>query len=52
MDSERKRRGLTGWEKTAIAVIVILLVIILALIFREQLEGYIRDFINWYGSQD
>ncbi len=51
MKGEGRRRGPTGWEKTAIVVIVILIIAILALIFRDQLEEYIRVFINWYGNE-
>ena len=51
MVSDRKKRGLTGWEKTAVAVIVILVVIIMVLVFREQLEEYIRTFLEWYGNE-
>ena len=51
MTGERKKRDLTGWEKTAIVVIVILILVILALIFREQLEEYIRVFMEWYGNE-
>ena len=51
MTGESKRRGLTGWEKTAIIVIVILIIVILALIFRDQLEEYIRVFMDWYRNE-
>jgi hypothetical protein len=50
MTGERERRGLTGWEKTAIVVIAILIIVILALIFRDQLEEYVRAFMDWYGN--
>jgi hypothetical protein len=51
MTVEKKRRGLTGWEKTAIVVIVILIITILALVFRDQLEDYFRVFMDWYGNE-
>ena len=51
MTGEVRRRGLTRWEKTAIVVIVILIIIILVLIFREQLEEYIRIFMEWYRNE-
>jgi hypothetical protein len=46
------KRGLTGWEKAAITVIVILMIIIVVLIFREDLEEYLRVFMNWYGNKN
>ena len=51
MTDKGKRRGLTGWEKAAIVFIVILIIVILALIFREQLEEYIKVFMDWYESE-
>jgi hypothetical protein len=51
MTGREGKRSLTGWEKTAIVVIVILIIIILVLVFREQLEGYIKIFLNWYGNE-
>lgn len=52
MTGEDKKRGLTVWEKTAIAVIVVLIIIILILIFRDQLEDYIRIFMEWYRNEN
>lgn len=51
MAVDKKKRSLTGWEKTAITVIVVLIVIILALVFKEELEGYLNIFMDWYGSE-
>ena len=51
MTGDRKR-GFTGWEKTAIVIIVILIIVILALVFRDQLEEYIRVFMNWYRNEN
>ena len=51
MTGEKKRRGLTGWEKTAIVVIVILIIVILVLVFRDQLEENLKIFMDWYGNE-
>jgi hypothetical protein len=51
MRNDSGRRGLTGWEKTAIVVIVILIIVILALVFRDQLEEYVRVFMDWYRNE-
>jgi len=50
MVANGKKRGLTGWEKTAIIIIVILIFIILTMIFKDQLEEYFRTFMEWYAS--
>lgn len=46
---ERKGR-LTIWEKLAMAVIVVLLIIIVLLIFYEDIENFIKIFMDWYGE--
>ena len=51
MTDDGKKRGLTVWEKIAIVIIVILALIILALIFREELEEYLKLFLDWYRSK-
>ncbi len=52
MTADRKKRILNGWEKMAIAVIVILSFIILALVFKERLGEYFRIYIDWYGNKN
>jgi hypothetical protein len=52
MNGKGEKRSLTVWEKTAIAVIAVLIILILVLIFREQLEEYIRIFMDWYENEN
>jgi len=51
MIKDEKRKNLTRWEKAAIVIIVILILVITALIFRDHIEGYIKIFVNWYRSE-
>jgi len=46
--TDDNKRKLTGWEKTAITIIVLLVFTIAAIIFRDHIEGYINTFLNWY----
>ncbi len=51
MTGDEDKKNLTGWEKAAIVIIVILILVIAALIFRDQIEEYIKIFMNWYRSE-
>jgi len=50
MNPEKRKRALTGWEKAAITIIIILVLAILALIFEEKIESYVKIFMDWYQS--
>ena len=43
-----RRRGLSRWEKLAMGVIIILVLIIVLLIFNEEIKEYLDAFISWY----
>ena len=45
-----RRKGLSKWEKLAIGIIIVLLVIIALLVFNEEIKGYVDAFIEWYES--
>jgi len=51
MTEDKNKNNLTGWEKAAVVIIVILIFVIAALIFRDHIEEYIKIFINWYRSE-
>lgn len=51
MTEDGNKKNLTRLEKAAIAIIVILVFVIAALIFRDYIEEYIKIFMNWYRSE-
>lgn len=50
MADDRSRRKLTVWEKLAVGIIVSLLIVIVLLIFVEEIQDYLNVFFNWYSS--
>ncbi len=48
VNNDDKRRGLSKWEKLAIGIIIILALIIVLLVFNEDIKGYVDTFFNWY----
>jgi hypothetical protein len=52
LDDKNKKRGLTIWEKIAVAVIVILIIIIILLIFNKNIKEYYEIFKDWYESNN
>ncbi len=47
-DEHDRRRGLSKWEKLAIGIIIVLLIIIALLVFNEEIKGYVDTFFKWY----
>lgn len=41
-------RKFKWWEKLVIVMITILVLLIIFLIFNEEILGYINDFKQWY----
>jgi len=48
--TDNKKRRLTAWEKIAIGIIVILIIVIVSLVFVDQIQDYLNIFFNWYNS--
>jgi cell division protein FtsL len=47
-----RKRILTRLEKAALIIIVILAIVIVGLILRDQIEEYLKIFMEWYTGEN